>query len=105
MLIIHDETENAAARSTPETMKGLALRTDGEGRRLFLMKWTERLETCTRPLQGEISSDNFHDIVRGRDLLDCLRRNRHLFARSSLYIVGSLAREQPLPNFPQNRAG
>ena len=100
MFIIHHEPENTAARSASETMKGLALRTDSERRCFFLMKWTERLETCARPLQRKISSDHFHDIVRGRDLLDCLRRNRHLFARSSVLAVASLAREQPLPNFP-----
>src|SRR5262249_9673121 len=98
MLIIHNESENAASRSAPETMKGLALRTNGERRRLFLMKWTERLETCPRPLQRKISSNDFHDIVRGRDVLDCLRRDRHLFTRSSLFVVASLTREQPLPN-------
>src|SRR5205823_9885051 len=50
MLIIHHETEDAAAHSAPETMKGLALRTNGKRRRFLLMKWTERLETCARTL-------------------------------------------------------
>src|SRR5207248_6417451 len=67
----------AAARATAKTVKGLALRTNCEGRRFFLMKWTERLKTCTRPLQRKIGSDHFHDVVRGRDLLDCFRRDRH----------------------------
>ena len=100
MLVIHHEPENAAAHSAPKTMKGLALWTNCKRRRFLLMKWTERLETCARPLQRKISSDHFHDIVRGRDLLDYVRRDRHLFARSNVFVVANLAREQPLPNFP-----
>src|SRR6266567_9155265 len=66
MLVIHHEAENAAPRATAKTVKGLALRTDREGRRFFLMKWTERLKTCARPFQRKIRSDHFHDVVRGR---------------------------------------
>src|SRR5437763_7330475 len=84
MLVIHHEAKNAAPRATPKTMKGLALRTDREGRRFFLMKWTERLKTYARTFQRKISSDHFHDIVRGCDLLDCSGRDRHLFTRSSV---------------------
>src|SRR5439155_1212003 len=51
--------------------------TDRERGRLFLMKGTKRLKTCACSLQRKISSDHFHDVVRGCDLLDCFRRDRH----------------------------
>src|SRR6267143_3193747 len=76
MLVIHQEAKNAASCPTPETVKSLALRTDREGRRFCLMKRTERLKTGARSVEGKVSSDHFHDIVRGCDLLDCLRRDR-----------------------------
>src|SRR5678816_1788736 len=77
MLVVHHEAKNAAPCPTPKTVKSLALRTNGEGRRFFLMKRTERLKTRARSLERKISSDHFHDIVRGCDLLDCFRRDRH----------------------------
>src|SRR5207237_2475673 len=49
MLVIHHEAKNAAPRTTAKTVKGLPLRADGEGRRFFLMKWTDRLKTGARP--------------------------------------------------------
>src|SRR5207247_3306207 len=104
VLVIHHKAENAAAHATAKTMKSLALRTNREGRRFLLMKWTERLKTCPRSLKRKISPDHFHDVVRGRDLLDCFRRDRHFFARSRVLTVANLAREQGLTTFPQNRA-
>jgi hypothetical protein len=77
MLVVHHEAKNAAPRSAPKTVKSLALRTNREGRRFFLMKRTERLKTGACSLQRKISSDHFHDVVRGCDLLDCFRRDRH----------------------------
>src|SRR5258708_27027658 len=79
MLVIHYEPKNAASCPTPETVKSLALRTDREGRRLFLMKRTKRLKTCACSLQRKIGSDHFHDVVRACHLLDCFRRDRHFF--------------------------
>src|SRR5438067_682462 len=49
MLVIHHEAKNAAPRATAKTVKGLALWANREGRRFFLMKWTERLKTRARP--------------------------------------------------------
>src|SRR6266853_3255526 len=85
MLIIHHEAKNAASCATPETVESLPLRTDREGRCFFLMKRTERLKTCACSLQRKISSDHFHDVVRGCDLLDCLRRDRH-FSLVPVYL-------------------
>src|SRR6266436_663635 len=75
MLVFHDETKNAPADAAAETMKGLPLRTDMKRWRLFLMKWAERSEIRAGPFQGKIGADDFHDVVRGGDLLDCFRRN------------------------------
>ena len=71
MLIIHDEPENAAACAAAETMKSLPARAHHERWRLFLMKWTERLEICSCAFQREIGADYFDDIVCGGDLLNC----------------------------------
>jgi len=40
------------------------------------MKWAERLEIRSRAFEWKIRADYFDDVVRGGDLLDCLRRNR-----------------------------
>ncbi len=44
--------------------------------RLLLMKRAERLEIRPSALEREIRADHFSDVVRGGDLLDCLRRDR-----------------------------
>ena len=56
-------------------MERLPARAHHEGRRFFLMKRAERLEIRPRALQREIRADHFDDVVRGGDLLDCLRRD------------------------------
>src|SRR5213596_1308199 len=40
------------------------------------MKRTERLKILSRPFEREIRADYFDDVVRGGDLLDCLRSDR-----------------------------
>jgi hypothetical protein len=89
VFVIHHEPENTAAHSAAKTMKSLALRTDGKRGRFFLMKWTERLKIRTGPFQRKITSDDFYDVVVRGDLLDCLRGDSHLFARSSVLIMAS----------------
>src|SRR3954447_18237536 len=72
MLILHHKTEDTAAHAAAKTMKGLALRTNGERRGLFLVEWAERLEIRAGTLQREIGRDHLHDVVGGGDLLDRL---------------------------------
>ena len=72
MLIIHQEAKGGSSHPTAETVKCLSLRTDGKRRRLFLMKWTERLEIGARPFERKIRTDHLDNVIRGRDLLDCL---------------------------------
>src|SRR5947208_15309891 len=68
MLVVHHEAKNAAPHATPKAVKGLALGTDREGRRFFLMKRTERLKTRARSLERKLVPDTFNNIVRGTDL-------------------------------------
>ena len=93
MLVFHDEAEDAAAHTAAETMKRLPLRRDRKRWRFLLMKWTKRLEGRSRPLQWKIGADHLHDVIRARDLFDCLGRNRHFFVRSARRAVANLARE------------
>ena len=72
VLVIHHEAENASADAAAETVKRLPRRTDRERRRFFLMKRAERLEICARALERKVRADHLHDVVGGRDLLDCL---------------------------------
>ena len=101
VLVIHDESKNAPAHAAAEAVKRLPLRLDRERWRLFLMKRTERLEIRAGALQRKIRSDHFHDVIRARDLLDCLGRDRHFF-----FVLGSgrgkLSRERPLPILKQS---
>src|SRR5213076_2169918 len=76
MLVIHYESEDAPASATTETMKCLPARAHHERWRFLLMKWAERLEIRSRAFEWKIRADYFDDVVRGGDLLDCLRRNR-----------------------------
>src|SRR5437763_14374380 len=77
MLVIHHEAKNAAPCPASKTVKGLALWTDRERGRLFLMKGTKRLKTCTCSLQRKISSDHFQHVVRGCAVLHCFQANRY----------------------------
>ena len=76
VLIIHHESEDAAARATTETMKCLPARAHYERRRFLLMKRAERLKIRSCTFEREIRADYFNDIVRACDLLDCFQRNR-----------------------------
>src|SRR5205823_5856537 len=76
MLVIHHEPKDAPTCTTTETMKCLPARAHRERRRFLLMKRTERLKIRSRPFEREIRADYFDDVVRGGDLLDCLRRDR-----------------------------
>src|SRR6266700_5242156 len=76
MLVIHYESEDAPASATTETMKCLPARAHHERWRFLLMKWAERLEIRSRAFEWKIRADYFDDVVRGGDLLDCLRRDR-----------------------------
>ena len=104
MFVIHDKPENAPAHPAAKTMECLSLRTDRKRWRLFLVKWTKGLEARTGTLERKISTDHFHDVVRGCDLFDCFRRNCHLFTRSDLVAMANLARERSLPKLWKNRA-
>ena len=75
VLIFHHESEDASAHATAETVKRLALGADMKRRRFFLVKWTERLEICAGPFQWKIGADDFHDVIRGCDLLNGFRRD------------------------------
>src|SRR6267378_3419202 len=61
VLVIHDKPENAPSNTAPEAVECLPLGTDRKRRRLFLVKWTKRLEACTRALERKIAADHFHD--------------------------------------------
>ena len=68
VFVFHDETKNASADATPETVKCLALWTDVKRGCLLLMKWTECLEICAGAFKREIGTDHFYDVVSGGDL-------------------------------------
>lgn len=72
MLVIHDKTEDAPARATTKTVKGLPARTYREGWRFLLMKRTKRLEIRSRAFQRKVRTNHLHDVVGGGDLLDVL---------------------------------
>src|SRR2546421_21499 len=74
VLVIHYETEDAAARSAAEAMKGLPAWAHGERRSFLLVKRTKRFETCSCPLKWKIRANHLHDVVGRGDLLNCLRR-------------------------------
>src|SRR5438093_6292699 len=76
MLISHHEPENAPARAAPKAMERLPARAHHERRRFLLMKRAKRLKIRSRAFQWKIRTNYFDDIVRGGDLLDCLRRDR-----------------------------
>ena len=69
MLVIHYETKNAPAHAAAKTMKCLPGWAHNERRRLFLMKWAERLEIYSGTFQRKIRADHLDDVVGGRDLL------------------------------------
>jgi hypothetical protein len=72
MLVIHDEPENAPAHAAAETVKGLSVGVDVEGRRLLLVERAERSKARSGALKRKISPDHFNDIVGGGDLLNGL---------------------------------
>src|SRR5207237_963024 len=76
VLVIHHEPEDAPACAAAEAMKRLPGRAHHERRRFLLMKGAEGLKIRSRAFQWKIRTDHFDDIVRGGDLLDCLRRDR-----------------------------
>ncbi len=76
MLIIHHEPEDAPTHAAAEAMERLPARTHRERRRFLLMKGAERLVICARAFQRKIRADHFDNVIRGSDLLDCLRRDR-----------------------------
>src|SRR5437763_13457471 len=88
MLVIHHEPKDAPTCTATETMKCLPARAHRERRRFLLMKRTERLKIYSRAFERKIRADYFDDVVRGGDLLDCLRRNR---SHARLIIFASFA--------------
>ena len=68
VFVLHHEAKNASADAAAETVKGLALWTDVERGRLFLMKWTECLEIRAGAFKRKIGTDHLHDVVGGCDL-------------------------------------
>jgi hypothetical protein len=56
VLVIHYESENAAASAAAKTMKGLPTRAHHERRCFLLMKRAESLEIRSRAFQREIRS-------------------------------------------------
>ena len=100
MLVIHDKTENAAARTAAKTMKRLPLRADGKGRRFLLVEWAKRLVARARSLQWKIRTDYLNDVVRGGNLLDILSRDACpwgvlLFASCRERLDGKLMQRRP----------
>jgi hypothetical protein len=71
VLVIHYESENAAASAAAKTMKCLPTRAHHERRCFLLMKRAESPEIGSRAFQREIRTDDFDDIVPSGDLLDC----------------------------------
>ena len=63
MLVVHHKTENSAASSTAEAMKGLTCGIDVKRRGLLLMEWTNSPKARSRPLEREIRSDQVNDIA------------------------------------------
>ena|SRR6266404_3827773 len=76
MLVIHDEPEDASTYTAAKAVERLPARTHRERRRFLLMKGAERLEVRSRALERKIRADHFDNVIRGSDLLDCLRRDR-----------------------------
>src|SRR5256885_536713 len=78
MLVVHYEPENAPADAAAKTMKCLTRRTDMKRRRLFLVKRAKRPKIRSGTFQREIRANHLDDVIRRRDLLDCLCWNgRH----------------------------
>lgn len=71
VLIFHYESESAATGATAKTMKRLSTRAHHKRRRFLLMKRAKRLEIRAGAFQRKICADDFDDVVRGRDLLNC----------------------------------
>jgi hypothetical protein len=71
MLVIHHEPENRAAYTAPETVKGLALRTNVKRWCFLLMKRTERLEIRSGATEWKIRANHLYNVIGGGDLLDC----------------------------------
>ena len=71
VLVIHYETESAAASAAAKTMKCLPARAHHERRCLLLMKRAERFEIRSGAFQRKVRANHFDDVVCCRDLLDC----------------------------------
>ncbi|MGC3990748.1 MAG: hypothetical protein QM796_13920 [Chthoniobacteraceae bacterium] len=70
VLILHDELKNAAPRSAAEAFEDLPLGIDREGGGALVVKRAERLIDGSRALEGEMSTDDLHDIAGRGDLFD-----------------------------------
>src|SRR5689334_15678072 len=75
MFVFHDKAKNTAAHAAPEAVKSLSLRTNMKRRRLFLMKWAKGFEVRPGAFQWKIGPDDFDNVICGRYLLDCFRRD------------------------------
>ena len=71
VLVFHDKTEDASPDTAAKTVKRLALWTDMKRWRFFLMKGAECLEIRPGAFQRKVGANYFHDVVCGRDLLNC----------------------------------
>jgi len=71
VLVIHYESESAAASAAAKTMKCLPTRAHRKRGCFFLMKRAEGLEIRSRTFEREIGADHFDDVVCRRDLLEC----------------------------------
>ena len=71
VLVIHYESEDAAASAASKTMKCLPARAYHERGCCFLMKRAESLKIRSRTFQRKIRTNHIDDVIGRRDLFDC----------------------------------
>ena len=69
-IVFLEESNGISMLTTPKAVKETLLLIDRERRRLFIVKWAESLEPCSRSFQPHIFPYDLDDVGPGHDFFD-----------------------------------